>query len=229
MIDGIKQVGVVGAGAMGAGVAQSFAVAGYPVRLQDIAEAPLNRGMGAIKKSLERVVARGKLEPDARDAALKRIAPTTRIEDLADCDTVVEAVLERFEIKKEVFGALDRVCRAEAILATNTSSISVTRMASTSKIPGRVIGMHFFNPVPVMALVEIIRALQTTDATCDRIVKLAEDIGKKARVSKDSYGFDVRRRLPRPEDGQGVLRLRGGLAACRTRRPRDTLIPCSAA
>jgi 3-hydroxybutyryl-CoA dehydrogenase len=140
------------------------------------------------------VVARGKLEPDGRDAALRRIAPTTRIEDLADCDVVVEAVLERFEIKKEVFGVLDRVCRAEAILATNTSSISVTRIASTPKIPGRVIGMHFFNPVPVMALVEIIRALQTTDA-CDRIVKLTEDIGKKARVSKDSYGFVVNRVL----------------------------------
>jgi 3-hydroxybutyryl-CoA dehydrogenase len=195
MIDGIKQVGVVGAGAMGAGVAQSFAVAGYPVRLQDIAEAPLNRGMGAIKKSLERVVARGKLEPDARDATLRRIAPTTRIEDLADCDVVVEAVLERFDVKKAVMENLDRVCWPEAILATNTSSISVTRIASTSKAPGRVIGMHFFNPVPVMQLVEIIRALQTTDATCDRIVKLTEDIGKKARVSKDSYGFVVNRVL----------------------------------
>ena len=195
MINGIKQIGVVGAGAMGAGIAQTFAVAGYPVRLQDIAEAALNRGMGAIKKSLERLVARGKLEPEARDAALKRIAPTTRIEDFADCDVVVEAVLERFEIKKEVFGTLDRVCRAEAILATNTSSISVTRIASTSKVPGRVIGMHFFNPVPVMQLVEIIRALQTTDATCERIVKLTEDIGKKARVSKDSYGFVVNRVL----------------------------------
>jgi 3-hydroxybutyryl-CoA dehydrogenase len=113
----------------------------------------------------------------------------------SDCDVVVEAVLERFDVKKEVFGAVDRVCRAEAILATNTSSISVTRIASTSKVPGRVIGMHFFNPVPMMQLVEIIRALQTTDATCDRIVKLTEDIGKKARVSKDSYGFVVNRVL----------------------------------
>ena len=108
---------------------------------------------------------------------------------------MVEAVLERFDLKKEVFGNLDRVRRAEAILATNTSSISVTRIASTSKVPGRVIGMHFFNPVPMMQLVEIIRALQTTDATCDRIVKLTEDIGKKARVSKDSYGFVVNRVL----------------------------------
>ncbi len=195
MISGIKQIGVVGAGAMGAGIAQTFAVAGYPVRLQDVAELPLNRGVAAIEKSLERAVARGKLERDACDAALNRIAPTTRIGDFADCDIVVEAVLERLEIKKEVFGALDRVCRAEAILATNTSSISITRIAATSRVPGRVIGMHFFNPVPVMALVEIIRALQTTDATCERIVKLTEDIGKKARVSKDSYGFVVNRVL----------------------------------
>ena len=195
MIDGIKEVGVVGAGTMGAGVAQVFATAGYPVKLQDIGEAPLSRGMGAIKKSFERLVARDKLKPEARDEALRRIAPTTRIEDLADCDVVVEAALERFELKREVFGNLDRVCRREAIFATNTSSISVTRIASASKVPGRVIGMHFFNPVPVMQLVEIIRALQTSDSTCDRIVKLAEDIGKKARVSKDSYGFVVNRVL----------------------------------
>ena len=195
MIEGVKTVGVVGAGTMGAGVAQVFATAGYPVKLQDIDEAPLGRGVGAIKKSLERLVARDKLKPEVRDATLQRIASATRIEDLADCDVVVEAVLERFDLKKEVFGNLDRVCRAEAILATNTSSISVTRIASTSKVPGRVIGMHFFNPVPMMQLVEIIRALQTTDATCDSIVKLTEDIGKKARVSKDSYGFVVNRVL----------------------------------
>ncbi|MGA9848849.1 MAG: 3-hydroxybutyryl-CoA dehydrogenase [Roseiarcus sp.] len=195
MIDGIKEVGVVGAGTMGAGVAQVFATAGYPVKLHDIGEAPLSRGMGAIKKSFERLVARDSLKPEVRDAALRRIAPTNRIEDLADCDVVVEAVLERFELKREVFGNLDGVCRREAIFATNTSSISVTRIASASKVPSRVIGMHFFNPVPVMQLVEIIRALQTSDSTCDRIVKLAEDIGKKARVSKDSYGFVVNRVL----------------------------------
>ena len=150
---------------------------------------------GRDQEEPRRLVARDKLKPEARDATLQRIAPTTRIEDLADCDVVVEAVLERFDLKKEVFGNLDRVCRAEAILATNTSSISVTRIASTSKVPSRVIGMHFFNPVPMMQLVEIIRALQTKDATCDRIVKLTEDIGKKARVSKDSYGFVVNRVL----------------------------------
>ncbi len=195
MVEGVKKIGVVGAGTMGAGVAQVFAAAGYPVRLRDIADAPLARGMGAIKKSLERVVARGKLTGEDRDAALGRIAPTTKIEDLADCDVVVEAVLERFDLKKTVMGELDAVCRPDAIVATNTSSISVTRIASTSKIPGQVIGMHFFNPVPVMQLVEIIRALQTTDETEKKIVALTEAIGKKARVSKDSYGFVVNRVL----------------------------------
>ncbi len=141
MIDGIKEVGVVGAGTMGAGVAQVFATAGYPVKLHDIGEAPLSRGMGAIKKSFERLVARDSLKPEVRDAALRRIAPTNRIEDLADCDVVVEAVLERFDLKREVFGNLDGVCRREAIFATNTSSISVTRIASASKVPSRVIGM----------------------------------------------------------------------------------------
>ncbi len=195
MIEGVSKVGVVGAGTMGAGVAQAFAAAGYPVRLRDIGEAPLGRGMGAVKKSLERLVGRGKLTAQDRDATLQRIAPTTKIEDLADCDVVVEAVLERFDLKKTVIGELDAACRADAILATNTSSISVTRIASTSKIPGRVIGMHFFNPVPMMALVEIIRALQTTDETCNKIVALTEAIGKKARVSKELYGFVVNRVL----------------------------------
>jgi len=195
MVEGVNKIGVVGAGTMGAGVAQTFAAAGYPVRLQDIGEAPLGRGMAAIKKSLERLAARGKLTPADKDAALARISPTVKIDDLADCDVVVEAVFEKFDIKKAVMADLDRVCRAGAILATNTSSISVTRIAATSKIPGRVIGMHFFNPVPMMQLVEIIRALQTTDETTTKIVALTETIGKKARVSKDSYGFVVNRVL----------------------------------
>ena len=195
MIDGVKEVGVVGAGAMGAGIAQVFAAAGYPVRLRDIGEAPLTRGMSAIKKSLERVVAKGKLTPEDRDATLARVFPTTKIDDLAVCDVVVEAALERFDVKKAVMEDLDRLCRPETIFATNTSSISVTRIASASKIPGRVIGMHFFNPAPMMALVEIIRGLQTTDETCTKIIKLTEDIGKNSRVARDSYGFVVNRVL----------------------------------
>ena len=130
-----------------------------------------------------------------KDAALGRIKATKAIEDLADCDVVIEAVLERFDLKKAVMGDLDRVCRPDAILATNTSSISVTRIAATSKAPARIIGMHFFNPVPMMQLVEIIRGLQTSDETCAKIVALTEAIGKKAKVAKDSYGFVVNRLL----------------------------------
>jgi len=186
---------VVGAGTMGAGIAQAFAAAGYPVSLRDIAQAPLDRGMGAIRKSLDRLIARGKLAAAEKDATLGRIKATTTIEDLADCDVVVEAVLEQYALKEVVMGDLDRVCRPDAILATNTSSISVTRIAATSKAPARIIGMHFFNPVPMMQLVEVIRGLQTSDETCAKIVALTEAIGKKARVAKDSYGFVVNRVL----------------------------------
>ena len=195
MVEGVRRIGVVGAGTMGAGIAQAFAAAGYPVSLSDIAQAPLDRGMGAIRKSLDRLTARGKLAAADKDAALGRIKGTKAIEDLADCDVVVEAVLERFDLKKAVMGDLDRVCRPDAILATNTSSISVTRIAATSKAPARVIGMHFFNPVPMMQLVEVIRGLQTSDETCTKIVALTEAIGKKAKVAKDSYGFVVNRLL----------------------------------
>jgi 3-hydroxybutyryl-CoA dehydrogenase len=195
MVETSQKIGVVGAGTMGAGVAQTFAASGFPVTMRDIGQAPLDRGMAAIRKSLDRLVARGKLPAPDRDATLGRIKPTTSIDDLAESDVVVEAVLERFDLKKAIMADLDRVCRADAILATNTSSISVTRIASTSKVPGRVIGMHFFNPVPMMALVEIIRALQTSEETCEKIVLLTEAIGKKARVSKDSYGFVVNRVL----------------------------------
>ena len=136
--------------------------------------------------SLERLIGRGELTPADRDAMLQRIAPTAKIEALADCDVVVEAVPASFDLKKTVMSELDAVCRADAILATNTSSISVTRIASTSKFPGRVVGMRFFDPVPTMQVVEITRGLQTTDQTTKTIVQLTEKIGRKARVSEDS-------------------------------------------
>jgi 3-hydroxybutyryl-CoA dehydrogenase len=191
----IQRVGIVGAGTMGNGIAQTFAVAGSSVVLCDLAQTALDRGMDAIKTSLARLVARDKLSAAAADAAMRRVTPTTSLDDLRDCDLVVEAVVEKFEVKKAVIADLDRVCRPDAIFATNTSSISVTRIAATSKSPGRVIGMHFFNPVPVMQLVEIIRAMQTSDEVCAAVVALVEAIGKTARVSKDSYGFVVNRVL----------------------------------
>ena len=191
----VRHVGVLGAGTMGNGIAQAFAAAGYPVIMRDIKPEYVDRGMATIAKSLERLAARGKLPPEARDATLARIRPTIEIGDLAPCDLVVEAVLENYELKAGIIRDLDAVCGETAIFATNTSSISVTQIAAASRRPDRVVGMHFFNPVPMMQLVEVIRALQTSDAVCDAVVALVDTLGKKARVSKDSYGFVVNRVL----------------------------------
>jgi len=191
----ISHIGVLGAGTMGNGIAQAFAAAGYPVTMRDIKPEYVERGMATIAKSLERLAARGKLPADAREATLARIRTTTDINDLAQCDLVVEAVLEDYELKARIIGELDAICRETTIFATNTSSISVTQIAAASRRPDRVIGMHFFNPVPMMQLVEVIRALQTSDVVCDAVVALVDTLGKKARVSKDSYGFVVNRVL----------------------------------
>jgi 3-hydroxybutyryl-CoA dehydrogenase len=191
----IKTIGVVGAGTMGNGIAQTFAVAGYGVVMRDIQDAYLDRGMAAVGHSLDRLVSRGSFSAEQRDAALARIRPTTDLGGMADCDLVIEAIVENVEVKAKLVQELDAVCRPDAIFATNTSSISVTRIAAASREPGRVIGMHFFNPVPVMKLVEIIRALQTTDAVCDAITAVTAAIGKTPHTSKDSYGFVVNRVL----------------------------------
>lgn len=191
----IHNVGVIGAGTMGNGIAQTFAAAGYPVTMRDLKPELVDRGIAAIAKSLERLTSREKLTSAERDAALGRIKPTTDLSDLADCDIVIEAILEKYELKAAIIKELDATCRPEAIFATNTSSISVTQIAAASKAPSRVIGMHFFNPVPLMQLVEVIRALQTADEVCNAVVALTDSLGKSARVSKDSYGFVVNRVL----------------------------------
>jgi 3-hydroxybutyryl-CoA dehydrogenase len=195
MSPALRQIGVLGAGTMGNGIAQAFAAAGFPVVMRDIKPEFVERGMATIARSLERLAARGKLPPEARDATLARIRPTTEIKDLAPCDLVVEAVLENYDLKAGIIRELDAICGEAAIFATNTSSISVTQIAAASRRPDRVVGMHFFNPVPMMQLVEVIRALQTSDAVCDSVVALVDSLGKKARVSKDSYGFVVNRVL----------------------------------
>jgi 3-hydroxybutyryl-CoA dehydrogenase len=195
MATDIRRIGVIGAGTMGNGIAQAFAAAGYPVVLRDIAQPALDHGVATVKNSLGRLVAREKLTQAEADAALQRITPTIAIEDLRDCDLVVEAVLEKFEVKKAVIADLERVCGPQTIFASNTSSISLTKIAATSQHPNRVIGMHFFNPVPMMQLVEVIRALQTSDEVCASIVALVGAIGKQAHISRDSYGFVVNRVL----------------------------------
>jgi len=168
--------------------------------------------MAAITSSLDRLAARGKLSAADRDATLQRITPTTELGALAACDIVVEAALEDFAVKAAIVRELDGVCGEDAIFATNTSSISLTRIAAASKNPARVIGMHFFNPVPLMQLVEVIRALQTSDATCERVVSLATALGKTARVSKDSYGFVVNRVLV-PMINEAINCLQEGVAS----------------
>jgi len=195
MSTGISRIGVVGAGTMGNGIAQLFAMAGRQVVMRDLKPQFVDRGMATITSSLDRLASRGKLTAEDRDGALARVKPTIEMSDLADCDLVVEAVLEDYEIKASVLRELDEICAPTTIFATNTSSISVTKLAAVSKDPGRVIGMHFFNPVPLMQLVEIIRAVQTSDATCDAIVEMTGEVGKTPHVSKDSYGFVVNRVL----------------------------------
>jgi 3-hydroxybutyryl-CoA dehydrogenase len=191
----INRVGVIGAGTMGNGIAQVFAVGGYPVIMRDLNQPALDRALSTIAGSLGRLVVREKLTASDREQSLGRIRATTELKELADCDLVVEAILENFDLKARVIRELDHICRPDAVFATNTSSISVTRIAAASTSPKRVIGMHFFNPVPMMQLVEIIRGLQTSDEVCETMVALTEAIGKKARVSKDSYGFVVNRVL----------------------------------
>jgi 3-hydroxybutyryl-CoA dehydrogenase len=191
----LRQIGVIGAGTMGNGIAQAFAMAGYPVILQDINGDSLERGLGTIKSSLDRLVKRERMTAEAGTTTFKHISTSTTISDLRDRDLVVEAIVENIEIKSKVFAQLDEICRDDTIFASNTSSISLTRLAAASTKPERVVGMHFFNPVPIMQLVEIIRALQTSDEVCDTIIEVTEAIGKTPHVSKDSYGFVVNRVL----------------------------------
>jgi len=208
---GIERLGVVGAGQMGGGIAHVAAQAGLSVVLHDVSDALVGRGLETIGKNLARAVEKGKLASEERAAILSRIVPQTTLGALSDCDLVVEAVVERFEVKAQVFRELDRTVRAGAILATNTSSISVTRIAATTERPERVIGMHFMNPVPVMKLVEVIRGLATSDATAQEVTQLAQRLGKTPVECKDFPGF-VSNRVLMPMINEAVYCLHEGVA-----------------
>ena len=207
----IRKVGVVGAGTMGNGIAQVFATAGYNVVMRDIKDEFIARGLATIRKSLERMASRAKITPEAKDAALGRIEATTEMNALADCDLVIEAALEDVAVKAQIFRELDAIVKPGAILATNTSSISVTKVAAATKRPDHVIGMHFFNPVPMMQLVEVIRALQTSDEVCRITEEVSRKVGKTPHTVKDSYGF-VGNRVLIPMINEAINCLYEGLA-----------------
>ena len=182
-------IAVVGSGTMGNGIAHVFARAGHPVLLCDVSETALEAAMQTIRKNLEREVAKEKLTAQQADEAVARITCTTTLEALGSAALVVEAATERFEIKSQIFRSLDAILAPDAILASNTSSISITKLAALTTRPGQVIGMHFFNPVPVMKLVEIIRGLQTTQATVETVRSIAASLGKIPVEVNDAAGF----------------------------------------
>jgi len=191
----IKTIGVVGAGQMGGGIAQVTAQAGIDVIMHDISEELCKRGLDAIARNLERMVQRGRFKPEERERVMRRIRTTTRLEDLANVDFLVEAIAEQEEAKIELFKKLDKICPPDVIFASNTSSISITRMGARTSRADRFIGMHFMNPVPAMKLVEIIRGLATSRQTYEATKDLAERLGKNTMTAEDFPGFIVNRVL----------------------------------
>jgi 3-hydroxybutyryl-CoA dehydrogenase len=187
----IKAIGVVGCGLMGAGIVETCARAGYAVTVREVNEALLEGGLRRVHGSLDKAVQRGKLEAAARAATAGRITGTTRLADLAGADLVIEAAVENMALKKEIFAELDHLCAPHAILASNTSSLPVTAMAAATRRPAQVIGLHFFNPVPVMPLLEIVRALLTSDETLATCQAFGANLGKTTIVAKDTPGFIV--------------------------------------
>jgi 3-hydroxybutyryl-CoA dehydrogenase len=184
------RLAVIGAGLMGSGIAQVAAQAGWQVSLRDLDDAAVSRGMAGIRASLEKFAARGAIAAEDVEAALARIAPTTELEPAAEADIVVEAVFERLDVKQDLFRALDGICRADAVLATNTSAIPITQIAAATKRPESVVGTHFFSPVPMMTLCELVRGFKTTDETLARARAFAEQIGKTCIVvNRDIAGF----------------------------------------
>lgn len=191
----MKKVFVLGAGTMGAGIVQAFAQKGCEVIVRDIKDEFVERGIAGITKGLEKQVARGKMTEEVKEEVLSRISGTTDMALAADCDLVVEAAIENMKIKKEIFAELDQICKPETILASNTSSLSITEVASATNRPDKVIGMHFFNPAPVMKLVEVIRGIATSQETFDFVKELSVEIGKEPVEVAEAPGFVVNRIL----------------------------------
>jgi 3-hydroxybutyryl-CoA dehydrogenase len=191
----VSTIGVIGAGVMGSGIAQVAATKGIDVILLDVSEKAVKTGIDAVERRLSAVVTKGKITPAEKDAALRRIKGTTGYDALEPADVIIEAATEDYDLKIRIFKQLDALVNAEAIIASNTSAVSITKLASSISHPERVVGLHFFNPVPVMSLVEIVRGLETSDATHDAAMALAGQLGKSPITVKSAPGFVVNRIL----------------------------------
>ena len=207
----IRKIGVVGAGQMGNGIAHVAAQAGYDVILQDLDDTFVQKGLATIGKNLQRGVDKGRMTAEEKETVLARIEGAVDLKAMAGCQLVVEAVVENLEVKLDLFAKLDSICGPEALLATNTSSISITRIAAATSRPDKVIGMHFMNPVPVMKLVEVIRGLGTSDETCVTVRELAEAIGKVPVECRDFPGF-ISNRVLMPMINEAVCCFQEGVA-----------------
>ncbi|ARI76041.1 3-hydroxybutyryl-CoA dehydrogenase [Halobacillus mangrovi] len=208
----INQVMVIGAGQMGAGIAQVFAQSGLNVKLNDLQQEALDKGLNGIEKRFNRAVEKGKMSEEEKQTALGHLSGTTNLKDASDCDLVIEAVVENMDIKTKVFKSLDEITPGHAILATNTSSLPITEIAAATERPSQVIGMHFMNPVPVMKLVEIIRAIQTSDETFQAIEDMAKKLNKSPVEVEDFPGF-VSNRILMPMINEAIYTVHEGVAS----------------
>ena len=206
-----RKIGVVGAGTMGNGIAQAFAQAGFDVVMSDVAQAALERAMNTISGSYDRLIKKEKMTAEQKAAALARIQTATDLAALKDSDLIIEAATENLDLKLKIFRQLDGLAKADAVIASNTSSISITKLAASTQRPDKVIGMHFFNPVPLMALVELIRGLQTSDATYAAVEEVSKAVGKSPVQVRNSPGFVVNRMLC-PMINEAIFALGEGLA-----------------
>lgn len=208
----MKKIGIVGAGTMGNGITQAFAVAGFDVVMSDVAEAALQRGLATLSGSLDRLIKKDKMTEAQKAEALARVSGSTDLGAMGDCDLIIEAATENLALKLKIFEQLDATAKPDAIIASNTSSISITKLAASTRRADRIIGMHFFNPVPVMALVELIRGLQTSDTTYAAVEMLARAVGKTPVQVRNSPGFVVNRLLC-PMINEAIFALGEGLAS----------------
>lgn len=204
----MKKIGILGRGTMASGIVQIFAQKGYDVVMwvRNIDPADPRGSLNSVSKSLDRLVKKEKISEEDKNSILDKVEITTDYEDLKNCDLIIEAIAEDMDVKKETFKKLDEICKEETILATNTSSLSITEIASSTNRPDRVIGMHFFNPVPVMKLVEVIKGIGTSDEVKDKIVELSKDLGKTPVEVEEAPGFIVNRILiPMINEAVGIL------------------------